>query len=165
MLDMTECPDSLVSALIELLVTSVNKQYSHEAERLLAALHVMRPRFRELHIYDVWLMMGRKRYDDAARTLRDLESQTLQAPFNAYVAALLATCLFSLRDPGWQMFANQVLSREEDPESVRLVNLLMGRKEDDTGGARALAGEERAAGRPQDRGERSPFSTTHFLRV
>lgn len=162
---MTECPDSLVSALIELLVTSVNKQYSHEAERLLAALHVMRPRFRELHIYDVWLMMGRKRYDDAARTLRDMESQTLQAPFNAYVAALLATCLFSLRDPGWQMFANQVLAGEADPESTRLVNLLMGRKEDEDV-PRALTGADRSAGHSPERStDRSPYSTTHFLRV
>jgi len=164
-LDMTECPDSLVSALIELLVTSVNKQYNHEAERLLSALHVMRPRFRELHIYDVWLMMGRKRYDDAARTLRDMESQTLQAPFNAYVAALLATCLFSLRDPGWQMFANQVLAGEADPESTRLVNLLMGRKEDEDV-PRALTGADRSAGHSPERStDRSPYSTTHFLRV
>ena len=79
MLDMTECPDSLVSALIELLVTSVNKQYSHEAERLLAALHVMRPRFRELHISDVWLMMGRKEEDAGAALItneRDADRST-----------------------------------------------------------------------------------------
>lgn len=156
MLDLTSCPDSLVSALIELLVTSVNKQYLPEAERLLAALHVMRPRFRELHVYDVWLLMGRKRYAEAIQILRMLEGQQLQAPYGAYVGALMAICLFSLRDPTWQIFANEVLAREEDAESVNLVNLLMGKKNEP-----AVVVAPAATTTP----EVSPFSTAYFMRA
>nr|WP_284700752.1 HrpB1 family type III secretion system apparatus protein [Robbsia betulipollinis] len=155
-LDLTSCPDNFVSALIDLLVTSVNKKYLAEAEQLLAALHVMRPRFRELHVYDVWLLMGRKRHVEAVQILRMMDGQDLQAPYGAYVSALMAICLYSLRDPSWQIFANEVLSRDEDAESVTLVNLLMGKKKEaaivDASPAPAAA-------------EVSPFSTAYFMRA
>ncbi len=156
-LDLTSCSDKFVSSLIELLVTAVNKQYLPEAERLLAALHVMRPRFRELHVYDVWLLMGRNRYVDAIQLLRTLESQQLQAPYNAYVAALMAICLFSVRDPSWRIFANEVLAREEDEESVALVNLLMGVKQE--------RAQSKSAAVKRAAPEVSPFSTAYFMRA
>ena len=160
MLDLTSCSDKFVSSLIELLVTAVNKQYLPEAERLLAALHVMRPRFRELHVYDVWLLMGRNRYVDAIQLLRTLESQQLQAPYNAYVAALMAICLFSVRDPSWRIFANEVLAREEDEESVALVNLLMGVKQE-----RAQSKLAGASNAKRSTPDVSPFSTAYFMRA
>jgi type III secretion protein HrpB1 len=130
LIDLTSCPDKLVSALIELLVTSVNKGYLDESERLLGALKIMRPRFRELLIYDVWLLIARKQFSEAAQILRSLEGQTLQFPFNAYVSALMAICLFSMKDPSWRIFANEVLARNEDSQSIALVNMLMGKKEE-----------------------------------
>ncbi|MFJ2995181.1 HrpB1 family type III secretion system apparatus protein [Pandoraea sp. NPDC087047] len=150
-LELTSCPDNLVSGLIELLVTSVNKEYLSEAERLLAALHVMRPRFRELHVYDVWLLMGRKKYTEATQLLRELENQPLRSPYGAYVSALTAICLFSLRDPSWRIYANEVLARNEDQESVNLVSLLMGKRKEAEPVATA--------------GDISPFATMHFMRA
>ena len=160
MLDLTSCPDKLVSALIEVLVTSVNKEYLAEAERLLAALHIMRPRFKELHVYDVWLLMGHKRYREATQVLRSLEAQSLRAPYDSYVSALMAICLCSLRDPGWRMFANEVLARNEDPDSVRLVGLLTGEAQATAAAAPAPTPAEKAA-----LSEISPFSTNYFMRA
>ena len=158
MLDLTSCPDKLVSSLIEMLVTSVNKQYLSEAERLLAALHVMRPKFKELHVYDVWLLMGHKRYREATQVLRNLEAQQLRAPYDTYVSALMAICLCSMKDPGWRMFANEVLARNEDPDSVRLINLLTGQAADPVPAAAPVEKKEAVP-------EVSPFSTNYFMRA
>ncbi|WP_322094825.1 HrpB1 family type III secretion system apparatus protein [Paraburkholderia bannensis] len=152
-LNLTACPDKLVSALIELLVTSVNKGYLDESERLLAALQLMRPRFRELQVYDAWIFIARKQFHQAAQILRTLETQTLQQPFNAYVSALMAICLFSIKDPSWRIFANEVLARNEDSESIALVNLLMGNKP-----------EPRVSDTP-DQPRVQQFSQSHFLRA
>jgi type III secretion protein HrpB1 len=152
-LNLTACPDKLVSALIELLVTGVNKGYLDESERLLAALQVMRPRFRELQVYDVWLLIARKQFTQAAQILRTLEGETLQQPFNAYVSALMAICLFSMKDPSWRIFANEVVSRNEDTESIALVNLLMGHK------------PEPRMSEPVERPSVQQFSHSHFLRA
>jgi len=65
---------------------------------------------------------------DAAQLLRQLEGRELQVPFGPYVTALLAVCLSALGDPGWRVYANEVLTREEDPESVGLMNLLTGKR-------------------------------------
>ncbi|MFM0735969.1 HrpB1 family type III secretion system apparatus protein [Paraburkholderia xenovorans] len=153
MLNLTACPDKLVSALIELLVTSVNKGYLDESERLLSALQLMRPRFRELQVYDVWLLIARKQFPQAAQILRTLEGQTLQQPFNAYVSALMAICLFSMKDPSWRIFANEVVARNEDSESIALVNLLMGNK------------PEPRVSEVVERPVLQQFSHSHFLRA
>jgi type III secretion protein HrpB1 len=44
------------------------------------------------------------------------------------VTALLAVCLSSLGDAGWRVYANEVLARDEDAESVGLMNLLTGQR-------------------------------------
>jgi type III secretion protein HrpB1 len=102
-----------------------------EADRLLAALHLMRPKFVELHAYDAWLLIRRNRMTDAAQLLRQLEGRELQVPFGPYVTALLAVCLSALGDPGWRVYANEVLTRDEDAESVGLMNLLTGKRKKD----------------------------------
>lgn len=128
-MNLTTCSNRLVSALVELLTWAARKGHLDEADRLLAALHLMRPKFVELNAYDAWLLIRRNRMADAAQLLRELEDRELQPPFGPYVASLLAVCLSSLGDPSWRVYANQVLTREEDAESVGLMNLLMGKRE------------------------------------
>ncbi|GLU31320.1 hypothetical protein Busp01_11620 [Trinickia caryophylli] len=118
-----------MSGLVEMLTWAARKGHLDEADRLLAALHLMRPNFVELQAYDAWLLIRRNRMADAAQLLRQLEGRELQPPFGPYVTALLAVCLSSLGDASWRVYANEVLTREEDPESVGLVNLLMGKRE------------------------------------
>lgn len=135
-MNLTTCSNSLVSALVEMLTWASRTGRLDEADRLLSALHLMRPNFTELSAYDAWLLIRRNRMDDAAQLLRQLEGRELQAPFGPYVTALLAVCLSSLGDPSWRIYANQVVTRDEDSESVALVGLLMGkfaRKEQDAG--------------------------------
>lgn len=129
-MNLTTCSNRLVSALVELLTWAARKGHLDEADRLLAALHLMRPNFVELNAYDAWLLIRRNRMADAAQLLRQLEGRELQPPFGPYVTALLAVCMSSLGDPSWRIYANQVLTRDEDPESVGLMNLLMGKRTD-----------------------------------
>jgi len=129
-MDLTSCSKNLVSALVEMLTWAARKGHLDEAERVLAALHVMRPAFIELHAYDAWLQIRRNRPADAAQLLRQLEGRDLKAPFGPYVTALLALCLSSLGDPSWRIYANEVLERDEDAESVGLMKLLTGKRED-----------------------------------
>jgi type III secretion protein HrpB1 len=128
-MDLTTCSKDLVSALVEMLTWAARKGHLDESERILAALHIMRPDFIELHAYDAWLQIRRKRPADAAQLLRQLEGRDLKAPFGPYVTALLAICLSSLGDPSWRIYANEVLERDEDPESVSLMKLLTGKRE------------------------------------
>ena len=128
-MNLTTCSNRMVSALVELLTWAARKGHLDEADRLLAALHVMRPNFVELNAYDAWLLIRRNRMADAAQLLRQLEGRELQPPFGPYVTALLAVCMSSLGDTSWRIYANQVLTRDEDAESVGLMNLLMGKRE------------------------------------
>jgi len=153
-LDFTVCSDKLISSLIVLFIAGVNKGYLDDAQRLLTALQIMRPRFRELQIYDAWLLIARKEFSSAAKMLRTLECQPMQKPFGAYVSALLAICLSSLRDPSWRIYANEVVARDEDEESVLLVNLLMGVKPE----PRQLESTEVNPGLVD-------FAPSHFLRA
>ncbi|WP_169708543.1 HrpB1 family type III secretion system apparatus protein [Trinickia terrae] len=130
-MNLTTCSNRLVSGLVEMLTWAARKGHLDEADRLLAALHLMRPKFVELHAYDAWLLIRRNRMADAAQMLRQLEGRDLQAPFGPYVTALLAVCLSSLGDPSWRIYANEVITRDEDAESVGLVGLLMGKRDKD----------------------------------
>jgi type III secretion protein HrpB1 len=129
-MDLTTCSKDLISALVEMLTWAARKGHLDEAERMLAALHVMRPDFIELHAYDAWLQIRRNRPADAAQLLRQLEGRDLKPPFGPYVTALLALCLSSLKDPSWRIYANEVLERDEDPESVGLMKLLTGKRDE-----------------------------------
>lgn len=129
-MDLTTCSKDLVSALVEMLTWAARKGHLDEAERMLAALHVMRPDFIELQAYDAWLQIRRNRPAEAAQLLRQLEGRDLKPPFGPYVTALLALCLSSLKDPSWRIYANEVLERDEDPESVGLMKLLTGKRDE-----------------------------------
>ncbi|SDI39795.1 HrpB1 family type III secretion system apparatus protein [Paraburkholderia phenazinium] len=130
-MNLTTCSNRLVSGLVEMLTWAARTGHLDEADRLLAALHLMRPKFVELHAYDAWLLIRRNRMTDAAQLLRQLEGRELQVPFGPYVTALLAVCLSALGDPGWRVYANEVLTRDEDAESVGLMNLLTGKRKKD----------------------------------
>lgn len=152
-MNLTTCSNRLVSGLVEMLTWAARKGHLDEADRLLAALHLMRPKFVELHAYDAWLLIRRNRMADAAQMLRQLEGRELQAPFGPYVTALLAVCLSSLKDPSWRIYANEVITRDEDSESVGLVNLLTGKREAKT-----------EPGKPADGKSSSVSATADLLR-
>ena len=92
-MSLTKCSNRLVSALIEALMFGAKHGHIEQSERLLAALHVLRPNFVELHAYDAWMMIRRRDFAEAVRLLRPLEQQALRGSFGPYVAALLAVSL------------------------------------------------------------------------
>jgi len=57
----------------------------------------------------------------------------------------LQTMASSLGDSGWRIYANQVLTRDEDAESVGLMNLLMGKREKTERDDTQTAGKTEAA--------------------
>ncbi|MCR4469763.1 MULTISPECIES: HrpB1 family type III secretion system apparatus protein [unclassified Burkholderia] len=126
-MSLTKCSNRLVSALIEALMFGAKHGHIAQSERLLAALHVLRPEFVELHAYDAWLMIRRRDFAEAVRLLRTLEQRPLRGSFGPYVAALLAVSLCGLDDPAWRIYANEVADKNEDPDSVELVMTLMGK--------------------------------------
>ncbi|MBW0447179.1 HrpB1 family type III secretion system apparatus protein [bacterium M00.F.Ca.ET.228.01.1.1] len=127
-MSLTNCSNRLVSALIEALMFGAKHGHIEQSERLLSALHVLRPDFVELHAYDAWLMIRRRDFAEAVRLLRTLEQRVLRGSFGPYVAALLAVSLCGLEDPAWRVYANEVAARNEDPDSVELVMTLMGKQ-------------------------------------
>ena len=98
-----------------------------QSERVLTALHILRPNFVELHAYDAWMMIRRHDFSGALRYLRELEQRPLRGAFGPYVNALLAVALYGLQDPSWRAYANDVINRNEDQDSVDIVNALLGK--------------------------------------
>ncbi|KVL13710.1 HrpB1 family type III secretion system apparatus protein [Burkholderia sp. MSMB1826] len=127
-MSLTKCSNRLVSALIEALMFGAKQGYIDQSERLLAALHILRPGFVELHAYDAWMMIRRRDFTSAVRLLRTLEQRDLRGSFGPYVSALLAVSLCGLDDPSWRVYANEVATRNEDPDSVELVMTLLGKQ-------------------------------------
>jgi type III secretion protein HrpB1 len=126
-MSVSQCSNRLIAALIEVLMFGAKHGHLEQSERVLTALHVLRPNFVELHAYDPWMLIRRHDFAGALRYLRDLEQRPLRGAFGPYVNALLAVALYGLQDPSWRSYANDVISRNEDQESVDIVNVLLGK--------------------------------------
>ena len=126
-MSVTQCSNRLIAALIEVLMFGAKHGHLEQSERVLTALHVLRPNFVELHAYDAWMLIRRHDFAGALRYLRDLEQRPLRGAFGPYVNALLAVTLYGLQDPSWRSYANDVINRNEDQDSVDIVNALLGK--------------------------------------
>jgi len=74
--DYSKCDNRVVTGLIEVLMAGINQGRLAESDALLAALRVLRPRFRELDTFDIWLLIKRKRYIEATQVLRNLHGSS-----------------------------------------------------------------------------------------
>lgn len=126
-MSLTQCSNRLVSALIEVLMYGAKHGHMEQSERVLGALHILRPNFVELHAYDAWMMIRRHDFTGALRFLRDLEQHPLRGSFGPYVSALTAVSLCGLEDPSWRSYANEVMDRNEDKDAVDIVAALVGK--------------------------------------
>lgn len=155
-MSLTQCSKSLIASLIEVLLYGARSGHIEQSERLLSALHIMRPNFFELFSYDAWVLICRRDHAGAVRILRDLEQRPLRGAFVSYVKALLAVALFCLEDPQWKLYANEVIHRNDDHDSIDLVMTLMGKE------------QVLAATAPEaqiDRSEMQKLMQRHHLRV
>lgn len=128
--DYSTCDKRVVTGLIEVLMAGINQGRLAESDALLAALRVLRPRFRELDTFDIWLLIKRKRYIEATQMLRNLHGSSTEMQNLPICTALQALCLYASGDDAWRISANEVLTRNDDPEAVALVNLLFGKGPD-----------------------------------
>jgi len=128
--DYSKCDNRVVTGLIEVLMAGINQGRLAESDALLAALRVLRPRFRELDTFDIWLLIKRKRYIEATQVLRNLHGSSPAMQNLPICTALQALCLYASGDDAWRISANEVLARNDDPEAVALVNLLFGKGPD-----------------------------------
>ena len=126
-MSVSQCSNRLIAALIEVLMFGAKHGHLEQSERVLTALHILRPNFVELHAYDAWMLIRRHDFAGALRYLRDLEQRPLRGAFGPYVNALLAVTLYGLEDPSWRSYANDVINRNEDQDSVDIVNSLLGK--------------------------------------
>jgi type III secretion protein HrpB1 len=131
--DYSKCDNRVVTGLIEVLMAGINQGRLAESDALLAALRVLRPRFRELDTFDIWLLIKRKRYIEATQVLRNLHGSSPDMQNLPICTALQALCLYASGDDAWRISANEVLTRNDDPEAVALVNLLFGKGPDAAG--------------------------------
>jgi type III secretion protein HrpB1 len=131
--DYSKCDNKVVTGLIEVLMAGINQGRLAESDALLAALRVLRPRFRELDTFDIWLLIKRKRYIEATQVLRNLHGSSPDMQNLPICTALQALCLYASGDDAWRISANEVLTRNDDPEAVALVNLLFGKGPDAAG--------------------------------
>lgn len=126
-MSVSQCSNRLIAALIEVLMFGAKHGHLEQSERVLNALHVLRPNFVELQSYDAWMLIRRRDFAGALRYLRDLEQRPLRGAFGPYVGALLAVALYGVQDPSWRSYANEVINRNEDQDAVEIVNTLMGK--------------------------------------
>ena len=125
--DYSKCEKQVITGLIEILMTGINQGKLAEADAVLAALRVLRPRFRELDTFDAWLFIKRKQYVEATHVLSALQGGASELRNLPICTALHACCLYASADPAWRISANEVLARNEDPEAVALVNMILGK--------------------------------------
>ena len=135
--DYSKCDGAVITGLIEIVMTGINQGKLAEAEAVLAALRVLRPRFRELDTFDVWLLIKRRQYVEATQVLRALHDGSDNLRNLPICTALNACCLYASGDPAWRIAANEVLTLNEDPLAVGLINVMLGKPAEEAGDAAA----------------------------
>ncbi|AZR21346.1 HrpB1 family type III secretion system apparatus protein [Xanthomonas vasicola] len=119
-----ECPDAIVSGLIELITVGLTHEKIEDAAAVLAAVRLLRPELKALDTFDAWISIKRGNYLDGARMLRELEADAGSKPL---CRALYACCLFALGDQTWHGVAEELIEEDADADAVALVKALSGR--------------------------------------
>jgi type III secretion protein HrpB1 len=155
-----QCSNRLLSGLLEVLMYATRSGQFDHAQNMLVAMRALRPNFRELDLVEGWLLVGRNQYADAARILRELCSGQRAESVVPFASAMMALCLNALGDPEWHIYANQVLARDEDPDSVAMVRTLMGVQEEMNAGTLDTSSPAPAAAESVDL---SAYHSAHYF--
>jgi type III secretion protein HrpB1 len=101
-----QCNDKIVSALLQLFAAGMVSASSDDLEDLLLALQVLRPSLKSVDFSEANLRVRQADWIGALRVLKAMEARHQS---NAACFALIACCLYQLRDREWQGYAEQVL--------------------------------------------------------
>lgn len=120
-----------VARLIGLVSKAIDHDLPDDAAAVLAGVRVLRPRLLELDILEGWILIKRGEYKECIHLMRNLESSPTQW---SLAKAMMASCQHHLKDPEWEVNANDVLSGEDpSEEALEMIDSLK-RKKAPTGG-------------------------------
>ncbi|UXH78282.1 HrpB1 family type III secretion system apparatus protein [Roseateles amylovorans] len=122
MIDSSLQRKEFVSGLVGLVSMAVDRERLDDAETLLGAVRLLRPKVSELDFFEAWIAMKRGHWSDAMRTLRNLDAA---APEWSTAKAFLAYCQFATGDMGWRDTAQDVLHTSTNPEALDMVRTLL----------------------------------------
>jgi type III secretion protein HrpB1 len=111
-----------VSGLIDVLNLAIDQMYLDDAEVVLGSLRLLRPKLLQLDMFEGWIAMRRRRWDDAARILSNLNSAL---PEFETARAFLASCQYSSGDPSWRITATEILENSKNAEALDIVRTLL----------------------------------------
>jgi type III secretion protein HrpB1 len=117
-----------ITGLIEVIGQGIGQERLDDAEAVVLALRVLRPKMLELDTFDAWIAIKRGYWPEAVRILRNIDAQANNWHLGK---ALLAFCQFAMGDSAWTIPANEVMDTGQSPEAVGLVKLLINQRVDD----------------------------------
>lgn len=110
-----------VVCLIELINVALDRGFHEDAAGVLAGVRVLRPKLAELDLLEGWVNIKSGLFREGIQVLRNLESSPTQW---SMAKAMMATCQHFLKDPEWQISANEVLEGNSMPDAVAMVKEL-----------------------------------------
>jgi type III secretion protein HrpB1 len=122
MIDSSLQRKDFVSGLVGLVSLAVDRELLDDAETLLGAVRLLRPKVSQLDFFEAWIAMKRGHWADAMRTLRNLDAT---APEWSTAKAFLAYCQFATGDAGWRATAEDVLHTSTNAEALDMVRSLL----------------------------------------
>ncbi len=128
--------DTAFKALLKAFSLGLSTAPLADLDDILLALRAMRHDDVLLDRSEVRLLIRREDWIGAVRLLKRLE--TRQALDQGLSAALLAGCLFKLRDPEWRRYTLLVLRESSSPTALSLVARFLQMPDDKTTDARAF---------------------------
>lgn len=126
MIDSSLQRKDFVSGLVGLVSLAVDRERLDDAETLLGAVRLLRPKVSQLDFFEAWIAMKRGHWTDAMRTLRNLDAT---APEWATAKAFLAYCQFATGDMAWRATAEDVLHSTTNQEALDMVRTLLNPEE------------------------------------
>jgi type III secretion protein HrpB1 len=120
-----------VGRMIMLVSKAIDHDLSDDAATILDGVRVLRPRLRELDILEGWILIKRGQYKDCIHLMRNLEDSPTQW---STAKAMMACCQHHLKDPQWEVNANDVLNGDNpSEEALEMIDSLKKKKSAPTG--------------------------------
>ena len=111
-----------VNGLIAVLSCAISAHRIDDAQALLAAVRVLRPRLPQLDGLEASIAAQGGRWRDAIRLLDDLERD---APDWEVGRSMRAYCLWAAGDDRWQAAAEELLATSRDADTASFMNRLL----------------------------------------
>jgi len=116
-----------VAGLVEVISVAISRDQLDDAETVLRAVRVLRPKLAQLDTFEAWIAIKRGQWQHAIQILNDLDANV---PDWTLGKALKAYCQFAVGDSSWSISANDVLENNPGSAAAGLVKLLMGQSTD-----------------------------------